>query len=212
MSKPANEPGPVRPRDAASLVIHRGRGPEARILPGRRHPRHRFIPDAFVFPGGRVEASDRDRPAQSELRPAVARALGAHAGRRPARAFGIAAVRETWEETGLVIGEIRDGGIVPALDRLHFVARAITPRMSPIRFHARFLMVDAAAAHGTVQSNGELLDLAWVTVPEALALPVVDVTEFVLAEVGRRLTGTRPRGVPLFSYRHGIARVRYQER
>ena len=136
--------------------------------------------------------------------------MATHASPVRAHGLAVAAVRETFEETGLVFGEVRGGALCPALDALDFVARAITPPDSPIRFHARFFMADAARAAGTLAGNGELLDLRWFRLEDAVKLPLADVTEFVIGEVGRRLGGARPAGVPLFSYRHGRAVVRYR--
>ena len=133
----------VKPRDAASLVIVRGRGSAARVLLGRREPRHRFMPDVWVFPGGRVDPMDSRSPVSSELSPAVAEKLEARWSPARARALAIAAVRETFEETGLTFGELVDGQLRPALHGLDYLARAITPTMSPIRFHARFFLTDA---------------------------------------------------------------------
>ncbi|PKQ09013.1 MAG: DNA mismatch repair protein MutT, partial [Alphaproteobacteria bacterium HGW-Alphaproteobacteria-12] len=42
----------IRPRDAASLVLIDRTSTEPRVLMGRRHARMKFVPDAFVFPGG----------------------------------------------------------------------------------------------------------------------------------------------------------------
>ncbi len=200
----------VTPRDAASLVVLRGAGGDIEVLLGRREPRHRFMPNVLVFPGGRLDPGDSRRPMARQLRPEVAARMLRHASPARARGLAVAAVRETFEETGLVFGEIRGGELCPALDALDFVARAITPPDSPIRFHARFFMADAARAAGTLCGNGELLDLRWVRLEEAVKLPLADVTEFVLDEVGRRLRGERPVGVPLFSYRLGRAVVQYR--
>ena len=150
----------AKPRDAATLVLARGRGRDAEVLLGRREPRDRFMPDVYVFPGGRVDPSDATQPAASELRPSVAARLArstASPGR--ARALAVAAVRETFEETGLVLGHRDGGGIRPALAALDFVARAITPADNPIRYHARFFLADGEALEGELRSNGELLDL-----------------------------------------------------
>ncbi len=201
---------PVTPRDAASLVVLRRAGGEPEVLLGRREPRHRFMPNVLVFPGGRLDPGDFRQPVARRLRPAVAARMARHVSPARAQGLAVAAVRETFEETGLVFGEIRGGALCPALDALDFVARAITPPDSPIRFHARFFMADAARAGGTLAGNGELLDLRWFGLEEAVELPLADVTEFVLGEVARRLGGAEPAGVPLFSYRHGRAVVRYR--
>jgi len=190
----------VRPRDAASLLILRGSGRETRILLGRRAPRHAFMPDVYVFPGGGVQRSDRTaRPLQplpqaecGQMRPDTSQVL--------AQALATAAARETHEETGLLFG--RDGahGFRPALDRFRYLGRAITPVFSPIRFHARFFIVDAEHAEGELGGSGELLDLRWVRIDEALAMPVVDVTEIMLRELARRIRGAEPRR-PFVHYR-----------
>ena len=62
---------PVRPRDAASLIILRGKGRGTEVLLGKRAARHKFMPNFYVFPGGRVDTTDRHVPAVSELRPQV---------------------------------------------------------------------------------------------------------------------------------------------
>jgi len=191
----------ARPRDAASLVLYRGRGPDAEVLLGRREPRDRFMPDVYVFPGGRVDPADARRESASELRPDVAAQLEACTPAARARALAVAAIRETFEETGLVVGEESGGALRPGLASLDYVARAITPATNPIRYHARFFRVDGTEARGTLRSNGELLDLAWVPIPDALQLNIIDVTAFVLREVAAHLEGCAPAGVPLVHYR-----------
>ncbi len=201
---------PVRPRDAASLVLLRGRGPDPEVLLGRREPRHRFMPNCFVFPGGRLDRADAGAPHASDLRADVAAKLTRKWSPTRARALATAAVRETHEETGLALGRIEDGALRPALDRLDYIARAITPPESPIRFHARFFLAEAGRDDGALGGNGELLDLAWFRLSEALRLDLIDVTEFVIREIVRRREGWQPPGVPLFSYLRGVARVRYE--
>jgi 8-oxo-dGTP pyrophosphatase MutT (NUDIX family) len=166
------------------------------------------MPDVYVFPGGRVDARDVLRPARTELRPDVAARLARCATPARARALGVAAVRETFEETGLVVGRLEAGEVRPDLHHLDYVARAITPALNPIRYHARFFLVDAAHAHGELRSNGELLDLAWVSISEALELNIIDVTEIVLREVAARLEGRAAQGIPLIHYRGSERRIR----
>jgi len=176
---------------------------------GRRAPKNKFMPDVFVFPGGGVQSEDATRPCASELREGSRSALEERATPRVARALGVAAIRETQEETGLEFGPLVEGVLAPDLDALEFIFRAITPRESPIRFHARFFLTSAErAAGGTLRSNGELLDLAWFDLASARALPVIDVTEDVLDEVERHDHGERPARVPLFHYRNGKRQIR----
>lgn len=196
------------PRDAATLVLARGRGADAEVLMGRREPRDRFMPDVYVFPGGRVDPEDARHPSESELRPEVAAQLARAAAPTRARAIAVAAVRETFEETGLVLGRREGDALRPGLGHLAYLARAITPATNPIRYHARFFLADAAEASGALRSNGELLDLAWVPIPRALELDVIDVTQVVLREVAARLSGSADPGVPLIHYRAGVQRVR----
>src|SRR5271163_2069719 len=102
-------PGPaLRPKDAATLIIVRRGKDGMRVLMGQRHARMAFQPNKFVFPGGRIDPCDQRIGVGGELRPDVARKV--EHGISPARARGLAlaAVRETFEETGVLIGEKSD--------------------------------------------------------------------------------------------------------
>src|SRR5262247_3006150 len=87
------KPKAVRPRDAATLILVRG-GRE--VMMGQRAKGHVFMPDKWVFPGGRVDPGDAKAPAACELT-AETEALLRKGGvvRRPPRAFALAAARET---------------------------------------------------------------------------------------------------------------------
>jgi 8-oxo-dGTP pyrophosphatase MutT (NUDIX family) len=180
-----DKPKAARPRDAATLILVRGR---REVMLGQRARGHVFMPDKWVFPGGRVDPGDARAPAASELT-AEAEALLRAGGlvRRPPRAFALAAVRETREEAGLVLGDERG----PELSKLAFVARAITPPYRPRRFDARFFLADAEAvlAHDEPQAGEELLHTKWFTLDEAKALDLPSITRFVLKEVEARLAG-----------------------
>jgi 8-oxo-dGTP pyrophosphatase MutT (NUDIX family) len=194
-----------RPKDAATLILvrHASNGP--RILMGRRAGGHSFMPNKYVFPGGKVDACDRGIPAQTELTADNHDALLAHNPRRHPRAFALAAIRETWEETGLIVGShgqlktaTKDKGwqsyaakgAIPNLAPLHFIARAITPPARTKRFDARFFMADADEAlldDRPPQDGAEMQDLRWFTYDEALNLDLPSVTRFILGEVAARL-------------------------
>ena len=217
----------ARPVDAAGLVLIRdlGRGPE--VLMGRRHCRSAFLPDIYVFPGGRVDPEDSGPSGFAErLQPTVIRQLRRGSRRDPA-AFLRAAIRETFEETGLLLaGATPDGaapadepvwqafaqaGAAPNFARMDYVCRAITPTSSRRRYNTRFFLADGAGTTGTLVGNGELEDLAWRPVGDLPHLPTVDVTAFVLTEALRRWTdrvtvGSEP--APLYSYRNEAATVR----
>jgi 8-oxo-dGTP pyrophosphatase MutT (NUDIX family) len=190
----------VRPRDAASLIpFRRSKSGVVEILMGRRHVRHSFVPEYYVFPGGRVDPDDKRAipatQAREDVTARVARSCGQN--RDKARAFAMAAVRETYEETGLMLGKpsslkpdqqpqtwghVVDTGLGADLDCLDYVARARTPALSPIRFDARFFLADASSAIGTLGGSGELEDLKWRSLKDCMKLQLIDVTEFLLGE------------------------------
>lgn len=221
---------PATPVDAASLILVRDGafGPE--VLMGRRHRRARFVPDAFVFPGGKVDPADRAAKPARDLDPVHPPRMAVRGNADFARALAMAAVRETFEETGLLLAAtgnpggddpavaahpswaaIGAAGSAPDLSTLAYFGRAITSPYSPIRFHARFFLADAGAAAGRLGGSGELSDLDWYPVAHAIArLPIVDVTEFMLGEVARRADGTQAGEAPLFAYRKNVPYVRYE--
>jgi 8-oxo-dGTP pyrophosphatase MutT (NUDIX family) len=164
---------PVTPRPAASLVVlRRAGGPE--VLMGMRGAQHRFMPNRLVFPGGAVDDADHAAPHATPLRADVQRRLEKSAEPSLARALAIAAARELLEETGLTLGS------PPALDGLDYLCRAVTPPGSPVRFDAHFLVVDAERVTGVLAGSGELEDLRWFAVAEALALDIATPTRGVL--------------------------------
>jgi 8-oxo-dGTP pyrophosphatase MutT (NUDIX family) len=197
---------PVRPRDAASLVLYKKQAGQIRILMGKRAKAHRFLPNVFVFPGGRVDTADHSMLALNPLDDRTAIQLSNPGN--CAHGIACAAVRETYEETGLTIGHVQNDLIKPDLSGLSYLARAITPAHNPIRFNTRFLMIDADHSSGELAGSGELLHLHWFDIDEALAMPLVDVTEFVLVELRHRLeTLNEANSAPLFTYRNGKAVV-----
>jgi 8-oxo-dGTP pyrophosphatase MutT (NUDIX family) len=191
----------IRPVDAAGLVMLRGEREDPEVLLGRRHARAGFLPDIYVFPGGRVEAADAIG-APLPLNPAVAADL-ARASRRPAFAIVRAALRETAEETGLTLPQ-------EVLPRIDFVCRAITPTRSHRRYNTRFLLADGALCAGRLGGDGELEDLGWHRFSAVGRLNLVDVTTFVLTEAVRRWRRALPPGIepaPRFSYTGDTVRV-----
>ncbi len=198
------------PRDASTLIILDGEGPDVRMLMGRRHEGHKFMPGLFVFPGGRVDKGDGSIAASDELDPIVERKIVDNLRQRPtrrrARALALASIRETYEEAGVLLGQkdnkgfksnhpdwqaFAELGVRPSLNPLRLIARAITPPGRNRRFDAWFFAtrVDHIAhrlPEGTGPS-GELQDLHWLTIAEArkLELPVITVT--VLDELQKRL-------------------------
>jgi 8-oxo-dGTP pyrophosphatase MutT (NUDIX family) len=221
-------PAAARPADAATLIlIDKAKG-APRVLLGRRHSGHKFMPGKFVFPGGRLEASDRRMAIAGPLDEIVEAKLNARA-RRPsphlARALALAALRETFEETGLAIG-VRDcgapenppkgewsrfaaTGVFPALDVLDFVARAITPPGRTKRFDTRFFVADAAAIghreDGIAHADAELVELVWISLEETASLDLPIITRTVLDDLAAALAGgmNRCRPRPFYHQHRG---------
>ena len=200
----------IRPKDAATLIIIDRTGRDPKVLMGRRHHGHRFMPGKFVFPGGRIEAGDRSMPAAGALNTRAEQALLARVTRptlQRARALGLAAIRETFEETGLLLGtkeygpperapsgpweSFRERGVMPDLEALQLVARAITPQKQPKRFDTRFFTIDrdhvADEVPGIVGPDSELIELAWVSIAEAKKLELPAITTIVLDELQNRI-------------------------
>jgi 8-oxo-dGTP pyrophosphatase MutT (NUDIX family) len=192
----------VRPRDAATLIIVRRDGPKPRLLMGRRNGGHDFMPDKWVFPGGRIDRSDFRAPYAANLRPEVAARLEKTAPPARARAIALTAIRETFEEAGLLLAkpaparpaagpwrEFVELGAEPDLSALDFIARAITPPYRPKRFDARFFMAEADRLISLERRPdcGELDEIAWVDLDEALALDLPNITRFVVQELALRL-------------------------
>jgi 8-oxo-dGTP pyrophosphatase MutT (NUDIX family) len=198
----------VRPRDAATLILIDRTSTPPKVLLGRRHAGHKFMPDKFVFPGGRVEPGDKLVPVASDLHADAAARL-MRAVQRPsaakARALALAAIRETFEETGLLIGRKRPegpapgthgsvfakAGVEPDLAPLHFIARAITPPGRTRRFDTRFFAADAQSiAHrvdGVIGPDAELVELTWLAIEDAKKLDMPAITHVVLEELAARI-------------------------
>lgn len=165
---------PVFARHAASLIVLRAGplGPE--VLMGLRGAGHRFMPNRLVFPGGAVDPGDASGPATTEPREDVLAALGRAARPRLARALVAAAARELEEETGLTLGT------PPRLDVIDYLCRAVTPPTMPMRFNARFMVVDAKVTQGEISGSGELESVRFYPMAEALAIELALVTREVL--------------------------------
>ncbi|MET4698034.1 8-oxo-dGTP pyrophosphatase MutT (NUDIX family) [Constrictibacter sp. MBR-5] len=221
----------LRPRDASTLIIVRKGKNGGEVLMGERSAAHVFVPENFVFPGGRVDRSDAFVQPATPLRPEVLERLQKTATPRRALALAMAAVRETFEETGLIVGGRTEAaakpgrapkgwqhflstGMAPALGGLTYVARAVTPTGRPRRFNARFFVVDADAITGEETDSSELLKVRWFTLPEARKLKIRPITELVLAEIEARLAEDSlhapERPAPAFTVRQGRRNVVYE--
>ena len=220
----------LRPRDAATLIIVDGASGEPRVLLGRRRADMVFMPGRYVFPGGRVDPADKHIAVEDDLKPGDLKklmvAMKGAASEARARALALAAVRETFEEAGLLIGtplgaasvpkaptwqDFFATGYRPALARLTFFARAITPPGRPRRFDSRFFCVPAEAiVHRVKIAEGELSDLEWHSIAQARSLELPNITRVVLEDLGERIAAGALHAsdvpVPFYHRRNGSFR------
>ena len=207
----------IRPRLAASLILTRGARDDLEVLMGRRSARHVFMPNKYVFPGGRVDRADHTAPLAADLTTEPLSVMQKHLTERRARAAAVAAVRETAEETGLLIaaaGEARSrhphwrpfqrDGLLPDLSGLRLITRAITPPGRKRRFDTWFFTADvsALADNRAPVPSDELEDVHWVALPDAKKLDLPIVTHFVLDEL-LRVQPPEPQPVRCFRARYG---------
>lgn len=211
----------TRPRDAATLILVRRDADGPRLLMGRRAAGHVFMASKWVFPGGRIDRSDFTAAAADDLDRDAALRLNRELPVRRARALALSAVRETWEETGLILGmpappasvagpwrDFRAAGALPALSPLTYVARAITPPGRVRRYDTRFFMAEADALlnPGQAAASAELDEIAWFGLDEALTLDLPAITRFVIGETAERLAAP-DRPLPFVRHLHGRHRV-----
>jgi 8-oxo-dGTP pyrophosphatase MutT (NUDIX family) len=205
----------VRPRDAASLILLRGAGDNLEVLAGRRPLHVKFMPGVYVFPGGAIDPPDRIawsvEAGTETLGPKLARSARA-------------ALRETWEEAGVLIGRIggssppvsavlpiehayRDRGLVAAMDVLTYVGRAITPSHSTRRFNTRFFLGDAGNVFGEPAASEELEDVRWHPIGREPLQSFRDVTRYMLARAIALRGGTASGEAPLFYWAKNARRI-----
>jgi len=221
----------TRIRDAASVLLVRQAPDGPQVLMGMRGAGAAFMPSKYVFPGGAVDAGDAAVPFAAALDPACAARLALHAAPDIAATLAAAALRELWEETGLLLGapgrwpgaappdwrSFADAGLLPDASALRFVFRAITPLGRPRRFDARFFLADATRVQGDATDFSaacdELSHLHWVALAEARRLNLPFITEVVLAEVAHLLADApdplpAPASVPFFDNAGAVSQFR----
>ena len=182
------KPPVVRARDAASLLLVRGKGENLELLAGRRPQTVRFMPGVWVFPGGSVDAVD-SRPWLGEIRTETLTPRLQRCAR--------AALRETWEEVGVLVGSkasaptpgitepqraYAEKGVVADLGLLTYIGRAITPSTVFRRFNTRFFVAEAEHVIGDPMSSYELEDVGWHPIGRTPLSPFRDVSQFMLAQ------------------------------
>lgn len=200
----------LRPKDAATLLILDTTSTSVpKVLMGRRHEKHKFMPGKFVFPGGRVDPGDSKATVttdyDSKTKSQIMFDMKKLRSEARARGLAVAAIRETYEEAGLFIGRkqsndlptskgfeaFSDHTVALDLGQLRFVGRAITPPRRPRRFDTRFFAVFADAIADRMPNgilpSGELEDLHWLPLDEAKSLDLPTITSVMIDELQTRL-------------------------
>jgi recombination protein RecT len=175
---------PAVPRPAATVLLLRDTPAGVEVLMTRRSASASFAPGAYVFPGGGIDPADAAahdiaarRPGQSDLRLTQA----------------IAAIRESFEELGVLLARQADGravsagdlgslarhaplvaqcrerGLVLAADQVFVLAHWITDRDLPRRFDVPFLVARMPAGQSPVADEAEQFEPVWVRPADALA-------------------------------------------
>ena len=205
----------VRPRDAASLILLRGEGKALEVLAGRRPLHVKFMPGVYVFPGGAIDPPDRIAWSVEAGTEALGSKLACSAR---------AALRETWEEAGVLIGRsgrlppvlsarapvehaYLERGLVAAMDLLTYVGRAITPSHSFRRFNTRFFLCDGRNVFGEPAASEELEDVGWHPVGHEAFASFRDVTRFMLARAIALRGGSASGEAPLFYWAKNARRI-----
>ena len=206
-------------KDAATVLLLRHKEGATEVLMGQRGAKAVFMPDKFVFPGGRVDESDRNVPGTVPVGETERALLDTFVEQPCADSIANAAIRELWEETGLTLGKPSQEafdvdpdwagfyakGLVPDASGLSFFFRAVTPPGRPRRFDARFLLCDVSAVLGDPddfsEASGELSHLQWVQLSKARSFSLPFITDVVLCELQDHLANpgqTRP--IPFFDH------------
>ncbi|MCB9685211.1 MAG: NUDIX domain-containing protein [Alphaproteobacteria bacterium] len=211
------------PKPAATVLLLRdgSEGPEVFMV--QRNRRVGFLPNAWVFPGGRVDATDRLGQHASVRGDLV---VPGESDREVARAIGVAAIRETFEESGLWLGPTAPGAgarerllaggaftelleqALLDLDLLRAWSWWVTPEVEPRRYDTRFLV--ARAPEGEARHDeGETVASSWISPRRALsatdqaAFPMAPPTWWTLRELAEHddvdavLAADRPAGTPI---------------
>lgn len=194
----------VKPKDAASLLLIDRSGKSPHVLVGKRGSAHVFMPDVYVFPGGRRDPRDYALPFTADLNPQVAEKLlvggPTRIGNSRARALALTALRELREETGLTVA---DGAA--DLSRLRYVARAVTPPGNVRRFDTRFFLAfldETGFDVNHLSDSTELQDLRWLDIAMLSGLKLPAITKTVLEDVRSLMDAdpTLPFGSPVNFY------------
>lgn len=190
-------------KDAASVILLQLGSSTPKFLMGRRGENAVFMPNKYVFPGGSVESIDYKTPFLSTNQVENFEKLSIQTDTNLGEPLLNCALRELEEETGIQL--IRSDF---SFFSIAFIMRAITPTGMTRRFDTRFFLIKISDNLYTEKLNnfsnasGELSDLKWIGLDEALALDIPAITRNVIRLVSSRLNqGTEINQLPF--YREG---------
>ncbi len=198
----------VRPKLASTIVLISGPKDNPKILMGQRAKRHDFMPSVYVFPGGRVDRADSYAPFVKDLNTRTAKILEHLYSPRRARAVVLAAIRETFEETGLMLGQnkdwtknlnhpgwdaFRNSGHVPDLSGIEVFGRAVTPPYRHKRFDTWFFIKWLDDVRSDISDSAELLNVDWFTFDQIKDLETARATDMMIDVLKSYLSGQMPR-------------------
>ena len=188
---------PAVPRPAATVLLLRDDPAGVQVYFLRRPARSSFAASAYVFPGGAVDAEDAGDEVLAlagDFDPgAAAQRMRLGDDVRAAAGLHVAAVREVFEETGILLGsaaaaddlaaarsELLGGtpfaevlhahGLRIAPERLAYVAHFITPEREPRRYDTRFFACAAPVEQEAAHHAAEATESGWYTAAEALEM------------------------------------------
>jgi 8-oxo-dGTP pyrophosphatase MutT (NUDIX family) len=189
-SAPSLGQQPAQPRDAATVVLMRDGPGGLEVYLVKRSRMVDFMAGAHVFPGGRLDKADSSPSACSLLSAAVAslhERLGEPLPATQAAGLFVAAIRETFEEAGLLFGRVAAGWnpgdaraavaggaqfatLMEQIDAAALVpwVRWVTPVISPRRFDARFFLARAPGGQEPRVDGREATEGLWISPTQAL--------------------------------------------
>lgn len=185
----------LRPKDAASIILFDRSDKDLKVLVGKRASAHVFMPDVFVFPGGKRDSKDYSIPFSSDLKVSEFEKLQRKAQRplskTSARALALAAARELEEETGLQLSS-KNGNNNYELSKLRYIARAITPPGQARRYDTRFFtcFIDEIGINANdVNDTNELQKVHWLNLNSQPNIQMAPITRLILKDVANYMLG-----------------------
>jgi len=157
----------VIPIPAASVILLRGEPFEVLMI--RRHEKSSFVPNAWVFPGGAVDAADQRGSTLDTMRVAAARELFEESGIW----MGAPLPDLDAKRRALLAGETTFDALAAEspvdFERLVWTSRWITPEGVPKRFDTWFFLARANDVADASVDDNEAVDVVWIKPADAIA-------------------------------------------